>query len=198
VEPVRRKLARDADPAVRRRTGAGLGADAALDSSWHEAIEGRLPPSPDQLKAAVQTFAVTAPLTDLQRLVDRIRTREGREKDASVRREWRVVRGAVHQALAARGSRLALYDVRDSLLDPDQLPVGFLAAVEEIGDATCIEPLAAAYEASSRSGDIWWRDHVANAFRAIVRREGLTRRHVVVKRALARWPEATADLMGRA
>src|SRR5207237_804214 len=39
--------------------------------------------------------------------------------------------------------------------------------------------------------------HVAAAFRAIVRRDGLTRRHAAVKRALTRWPEATADLMAR-
>ena len=63
------------------------------------------------------------------------------------------MRGALHQALAARDSRLALYDLRDSLLEPDRLPVAFLAALEDIGDATCLETLAAAYDASSRSGD---------------------------------------------
>ena len=73
--------------------------------------------------------------------------------------------------------------------------MAFLAAIEEIGDASCVETLAAAYEASSRSGDTWWREHIAIAFRAIVQREGLTRRHAAVKRALTRWPEATADLM---
>ena len=95
------------------------------------------------------------------------------------------------------GVTLALYDLRDSLLEPERLPVAFLAALEEIGDATCLEPLAAAYDASSRSGDAWWREHVAQAFRAIVHRDGLTRRHAAVKRALARWPEATADSMAR-
>jgi len=113
------------------------------------------------------------------------------------REEWRAVRGLAHQALAARNSRLALYDLRDSLLEPDRLPVAFLAALEEIGDATCLEPLAAAYDASSRSGDAWWREHVAAAFRAIVLREGLTRRHASVKRALARWPDSATELMLR-
>ena len=136
-------------------------------------------------------------LTDLQRVVDLVRGREQREADRARREEWRAVRGAVHQALAARNSRLALYDLRDSLLDADRLPVAFLAALEEIGDATCLEPLAAAYDASSRSGDTWWREHVATAFRAIVQREGLTRRHAAVKRAMARWPDAAADLMAR-
>jgi hypothetical protein len=60
-----------------------------------------------------------------------------------------------------------------------------------------VETLAAAYDASSRSGDTWWREHLASAFRAIVHREGLTRRHAGIKRAMARWPEATADLLGK-
>jgi hypothetical protein len=113
------------------------------------------------------------------------------------REEWRAVRGAVHQALAARNSRLALYDLRDSLLGTDRLPVTFLAAIEDIGDASCLEPLAAAYDASSRSSDMWWREHVASAFRAIVHREGLTRRHAAVKRVMTRWPEASIDLLAR-
>ena len=103
----------------------------------------------------------------------------------------------MHQALAARNSRLAVYDLRDSLLEAERLPVTFLAALEEVGDASCLENLAAAYDASSRSGDRWWREHVATAFRAIVQREGLTRRHAAVKRAMQRWPEATAELMAR-
>ena len=74
---------------------------------------------------------------------------------------------------------------------------GWQKALEEIGDASCLENLAAAYDASSRSGDRWWREHVATAFRAIVHREGLTRRHAAVKRSMQRWPEATADLMAR-
>ena len=115
----------------------------------------------------------------------------------AVREQWRAVRGAVHQALAARNSRLALYDLRDSLLASDRLPIAFLAAIEEIGDATCLETLAAAYEASSRSSDTWLRQHLASAFRAIVQREALTRRHAALKRVLARWPDATAELMGR-
>jgi hypothetical protein len=105
------------------------------------------------------------------------------------------VRGAAHQALAARNSRLALYDLRDSFLTSERLPVAFLAAIEEIGDAGCLEALAAAYEESSPSGDTWWREHLAAAFRAIVHREGLTRRHAAIKRALSRWPDATAELM---
>lgn len=163
---------------------------------WNDMVNGRLPASPEAVKRAVTERRSTARLIELQHLVDHVRRKELQEKDRG-RDEWRVVRGAVHQALAARNSRLALYDLRDSLLEPGRLPVAFLAAIEEIGDASCVETLAAAYDASSRSGDTWWREHLATAFRAIVHREGLTRRHSAIKRALARWPDATADLLGR-
>jgi hypothetical protein len=193
-EPVRRALAEDPDPEVRARADT---TPASRVNVWHEATEGRLPGAPAALKAALAAHKSTARLTDLQRLVDRIRAREQQEADAHVREEWRAVRGALHQALAGRNSRLALYDLRDSLLAAERLPVAFLAAMEEIGDATCLDTLAAAYDESSRSGDTWWREHLATAFRAIVHREGLTRRHAALKRVLTRWPDATADLIGR-
>ncbi len=69
------------------------------------------------------------------------------------------------------------------------MPVGFLAAAAAIGDDACLEPLAAAWVNSS-ANDRWWRDHVAEAFRAIVAREHLTRRHPVLRRILERWPAA--------
>lgn len=200
ADSVRTELAGDPDPEIRTRVGAEPVAppagDAATRDAWAAAVDGTLPATPAAARALLQAFAVSARLTELQHVVDHVRGREMQEGDAAVRAEWRVVRGAAHQALASRGSRLALYDLRDSLtLENGPLPVAFIAAIEEIGDASCIEPLAAAYDSSSRSGDAWWRDHVAAAFRAIVQREGLTRRHLVIKRALSRWPQATAELL---
>jgi HEAT repeat protein len=197
VDPIRARLASDPDEAVSRHA-AGDRVTAAPAGGWPDVVTGTLPATPAELKELLGAHLPQARLTELQRLVDHVRVRESRETDAASRAEWRAIRGLLHQALAARGSRLALYDLRDSLLETGPLPVTFLAALEEIGDASCVEPLAAAYDASSPSGDLWWREHIASAFRAIVRREGLTRRHLVVKRALARWPGATADLMGRA
>ena len=189
-EGVRTALVADPDPDVRAAAGGPSGDTAGARDVWQDATDGRLPASPDALKGALASHRSTARLTELQRLVDRIRAREQQESDLRLREEWRTIRGAVHQALAARNSRLALYDLRDSFLASERLPVAFLAAIEEIGDASCLEPLASAYEESSRSGDAWWRAHLATAFRAIVQREGLTRRHAVVKRVLARWTEA--------
>jgi hypothetical protein len=197
LRPMRETLASDPDLMVRERLTPVPEQPGLPALVWRDAVDARLPSSPSELKRAVAVVGKGARLIELQHVVDAIRLQEARETDADRRAEWRAVRGAVHQALAARGSTLALYDLRDSLLEPGRLPVAFLAAIEEIGDATCLEPLAAAYDASSRSGDAWWREHVAAAFRAIVRRDGLTRRHAAVKRALARWPEATADLMAR-
>lgn len=194
-DPIREALAADPDPDVRARVAGA--APRAADATWPDAVAGRLPASPAALKTALAAQRSTARLTDLQRLVDHLRSQEQRETDRARREEWRALRGSVHQALAARNSRLALYDLRDSVLDADRLPVTFLAALEEVGDASCLEPLAAAYDGSSRSSDTWWREHVATAFRAIVQREGLTRRHAAVKRTMARWPDAAAELMAR-
>ena len=194
-DPIRDMLAADPDADVRAHATARQPGNE--ETTWRDAVGGRLPATPGALKSALATVRSTAKLTDLQRLVDHVRAQEQREPDRPRREEWRALRGAVHQALAARNSRLALYDLRDSLLETDRLPVAFLAALEEIGDATCLEPLAAAYDASSRSSDTWWREHVAAAFRAIVQREGLTRRHAALKRAISRWPDAAADLLAR-
>jgi hypothetical protein len=194
-DPIRDMLAADPDADVRAHIAARQPGNE--ETAWRDAVAGRLPATPGALKPALAAVRSTAKLTDLQRLVDHVRAQEQRETDRSRREEWRALRGAVHQALAARNSRLALYDLRDSLLETERLPVAFLAALEEIGDATCLEPLAAAYDASSRSSDTWWREHVAAAFRAIVQREGLTRRHAALKRTMSRWPDAAADLLAR-
>jgi hypothetical protein len=70
--------------------------------------------------------------------------------------------------------------------------VEFLAAISAIGDLSCLEPIAAAYARWSASGHAerdWWRRHLVDAFRAIVSRERLTRRHAVMKKIAKRWPD---------
>ncbi len=105
------------------------------------------------------------------------------------------MRAAAHLALAVRGSRIALYDLRESLTAADaRLPVEWLTALAVVGDATCLEPMAAAH---ARTADPWWREHVADAFRAIVKREGLTRRHAVIKKIETRWSETLRAVWAR-
>jgi hypothetical protein len=103
----------------------------------------------------------------------------------------------LHQALALRGSRVALYDLRESLSElaartdapAGTLPVSFLAALHVLGDESCLEPIAGVW-ARAGTDDEPWRAQLASAFRAIVKRQKLSRRHAAVKRILSRWPAA--------
>ena len=116
-------------------------------------------------------------------------------------------RAAAHRVLAARGSTVALYDLRETIERGDEAPVEMLAALGAIGDRSCLEPIAAAYDRAGderpgtarprhRGAADWWRSHLATVFRTVVAREKLTERHAVVKRIRARWPEAALSLLG--
>ena len=92
------------------------GSDAArAEALWKDALEGRLPDAPDELRAAVATRASTAPLNTLRTLVDVVRSQERDAGGDGARRGWTALRGSLHQALAFRGSRVALYDLRETL-----------------------------------------------------------------------------------
>lgn len=186
VAPVYRALVDDPAPRIaarvtRRESGASMPLEVL--------IERGLPDDPAVLTAVVREDADKTRAAGLRVLVENIRARE-RDSKLNQRPAWMTVRGLVHQALAARGSRLALYDLRETLeAAAGPLPVGFLAAVAAIGDASCLEPLAAAW-LNAAPADRWWRDHLAEVFRAIVKREDLTRRHKAMQRILERWPAA--------
>jgi hypothetical protein len=128
-----------------------------------------------------------APLSTLHDLVLHVREQERREPAARARQSWLIARGAVHAALARRGSRVALYDLRESF-DAAQEPLSldFLAAMSALGDDTCLAPLARAWAAAP--GETWWRDRLRDAAREIMKREKLTGRHAAVKRVRAKWP----------
>ena len=96
------------------------------------------------------------------------------------------MRGVVHQALALRGSRIALYDLRETFDRAAwQLPSAFLGAVQTIGDDSCLEPLAGAFV---RAKDARWQHQLAQAFHEIAKRERITKRHSALRRALAKAP----------
>jgi len=143
------------------------------------------------LHRALGDAGEAVPITLLLHLIERIREREASEPPAG-REEWRMARAAAHVALASRGSRLALYDLRESLeAATAPLPVEFLAALSLAGDASCLEPIAAAH---AKAKDAWWRDHLADAFRAIVARERVTRRHAAVKKIAKKWKGVVDEL----
>jgi hypothetical protein len=156
---------------------------ADADAAWRDAIEGRLPDRPETVREALRDRADKAPLNTLRKLIDAVRAREAGSAPGE-RDGWRSLRGAIHQALALRGSRVALYDLRESLSERDgALPASFLAALHLLGDESCLEPLAALWDRSA--DDERWRHQIAAAFHAIVRREKLARRHRILTRLRA-------------
>ena len=201
IAPVLTTLADDPSASVRGAADAQRTRRRAADDNPGEilsraAAQG-LPDDPATLRHALVLAGNEGDLTLLLRIVERVRDREAQEP-ADRRREWMTVRAATHVALADRGSRLALYDLRESLEAADApLPVEFLAAVSLMGDASCLESIAGAYARSAGSGRSqhdWWRQHLAEAFRTIAARERLTRRHGVMKRIEKRWPGAFAEM----
>jgi hypothetical protein len=178
--------------AIRRLPGA-LPSDPVhgeLEAVWRDATEGRLPADPAILKDAIGAHAATAPLGILQRMVDSCRARQNDSAADGDRAGWLAVRGALHQALALRGSRVALYDLRETLEQANgPLPTTFVTAVHAIGDESCLEGIAMAWSAGRDSPGRAWRHQLQAAFEAIAKREKLTKRNAVIKRILARWPE---------
>jgi hypothetical protein len=123
-----------------------------------------------------------APLSQLHDAIAAIRDGERADPSARRRQEWAVARGAVHAALARRGSRVAHDDQRESFdAAQEPLPIDFLTAVTAIGDAMCLEPMARAWAAASPR-EKWWRQRLAEAAADIVHRTRLGGRSAVVKR----------------
>lgn len=155
---------------------------------WEDAINGQLPDDATRLREAIPEHAPGAALADLRRLIEAVAAREQRASGQRQAQEWLAVRGALHQALALRASRIALYDLRETFERSDApLPSPFVGAMQIVGDASCLEPLAIAY--GRGKADPHWQHQIAQAFHEIVKRERITRRHSALRRALAKAPE---------
>ena len=142
---------------------------------------------PARVREWVAAEGRTAPLSVLHELVVRGRERERADPSAEASHEWRSVRAAVHAALAGRGSRVALYDLRETFdTAAGPLPLEFLTAIAAVGDASCLEPMARAWHASA--GEAWWRERLADTAAEIMHRTRLSGRSGVVRRVRARWP----------
>jgi hypothetical protein len=199
-------LRRDASPRVRRMAGwseskptenaaARLEAAArAARAAAGSANGADFPEDGDVVRGWLTDAGGTVALSVLHDLVLALREHErSAGVDAIARLRWMTARAAAHQALADRHSRLAVFDLRDTFDSATaRLPVGFLAAVTQVGDASCLESLATAWQHIS---DSWMREHLATAFREIVAREHLTRRHAAVRRVIARFPAAAQALL---
>lgn len=200
IAPLRAQLKRDSSPAVRDAAGVALpGSPSPAEESAPspeaqlETMAGELPAEPEPLRLLLAALGATAPLTLLHRVIERVRTHEATLEPAEAE-AWRVVRATAHLALAARGSRLAVYDLREAVeLLNAQTPVGMLSALQQVGDASVIEVIADAWQASS---DTWFRGQLVTIFRAVVERERITKRHAGAKKLAARLPEASAAMWG--
>lgn len=189
-------LRNDADARIKAYAADAPRDAAATDVLWQDALDGQLPEDPALLLDAVKSRAAAAALSALQQLLETVRAREGAATSAARAEAWRRLRGALHQALALRGSRIALYDLRETLTEAaDPLPASFLAALHVVGDESCLEPIAAAW---TRAGGARasteplarWRHQLDAAFQAIVKRGRISWRSAAFKRVQARFPEA--------
>ena len=181
----------DSDPEI--RSGLAQAENAAIaDAVWRDAVEGSLGDDPAQLRDALITRGASTALGVLQKMIDAVREREAAVKPGGQQDGWRALRGALHQALALRGSNVAVYDLRETFESAtNALPATFLAAVHVVGDESCLAPLAAAYAAHE---DERWRQQLTAAFGAIAAREKITATSPTLKRMTTRWPEAAAAL----
>jgi HEAT repeat protein len=193
LRPLVDQLTTDPDPDV--RAAAGSGPDSTVMEVRNEA-GGVMPAEPHEVLALLQQSGAEAPLPTLHRLVALARVKEGDGPEAR-RRDWSAVRGALHLALARRGSTVALYDLREAVAGArEPLALDYLTAMTLVGDGSCLEPLAAAYvQAASMADAEGWRREVAAAFRAIVARERITRRHGAIRRIRARLGTALDEML---
>ena len=142
---------------------------------------------PAALGAWLAAHAATAPLSALHAAVTGAREREQADSLPRRREEWTRMRGAAHLALAHRGSRVAVYDLRESFdRAPAPLPGDFLAAAARVGDESCLEPMARAWAGATR--EPWWRSRLMETAADIVARLKLTGRHATLRRVRDKWP----------
>ena len=196
VRPILDRLERDASPAVRAALlRQGPEPDDPV-ADLEQASDGLLPRDPHALLQLIARAGDGAPLSTLHRLIEQVRSKEAGSRKRG-RDDWRAVRGAVHLALARRGSRVALYDLRESIEQAEEpLPADFLEALALVGDAGSLEAVAAAFvQSSARAGAEGWRRGVAETFQAIVVREGITARNAAMRRVKSRFREQVQGLL---
>ena len=194
--PLRRALADDPSERLRRASSGGRqpgdvargpqrNALKPASARLAAAADGTLPRDPGALRTDLLAEGDDTALPLLVRLIDRIREHEGAEPAAS-RPPWTAARATAHLALAKRGSRLALYDIRETLESArGPLPVELLQALVIVGDATVLEAVAIAHE---KAQDAWSRRHLADAFYEILARERLTAGSVLLRKIAKRAP----------
>jgi hypothetical protein len=188
IAPIMKTLAADRIEALRleaqpdrRRPKSGKDPMSELTRAAHDGIFV----DAAELKRAIAKSSPRVPLTELHRIIERVREKQAAEPP-SRQAEWAMIRADLHLALARRQSRLGIYDLREWLESADDpLPVDVLRALTLVGDVSCLGPVASA---GARSKDEWWRAHLADAFQAIVKREKISRRNPTFRKLAKKWP----------
>ncbi len=197
--PLWMRLLKDPDPMVRAAAGeperGGAAGDPEPAAALAAASEGVLP-DPDLLCRWLAAAGVATPLPILHRLIETLRQHEAAAHETA-RAAWMTARAAAHLAIAAHGSTVALYDLRETIeREGGRTPAEMLSAVARIGDRSCLEPIAAAYaRGAAEGGEARRQEHLLAAFRAIADRVGLTPRHAEARRIRERWPMAASALL---
>ncbi|HEY8549780.1 MAG TPA: hypothetical protein VIL35_07495 [Vicinamibacterales bacterium] len=192
---MRERLRTDPAEAIRKAAGfeSGERSREAVAAARLEAMAADPGDDPAAVQELVAEAGARVSLSTLHTLVLRLADRERLADGASQKAAWSVARADVHRTLGERGSRLALFDLRDSLeRAPQEAIEALIAAARAVGDGSCLLPLAAVW---SRSTTPATREHAARAFHAIVTREGLTRRHAAIRRVQEKWPRAAAAFL---
>jgi hypothetical protein len=200
VGPLRARAARDG---LLAESGPATGSSARTDDRAGERAADRSPArdrhdeprapdapgieaGPDAVAGWAAQGGAAAPFSALHHLVVETRRRESEAADEAAREGWRAARGALHQALALRGSRVALYDLRETLeATRARLPVAMVSAIATIGDRSTLDAVA---DAAARTNDPWTREHLTRVLREIVQREKLTKRSPLLKRIEKKHP----------
>lgn len=195
VRPVWQRLRDDPSAALRQRAARATG-KADPQAELEAAASGAFPDAPDALAALLRRAGEAPALPTLHRLVELAHERERRERSKAARAGWLSVRGTLHRALAERQSRVALYDLRETIAAADSaLPADFVLAAAAIGDPSSLEAIAAAYARSMNAGQSEWMEQLRAAFDEIARRESVGPRTPVIRRIQAKWPDAAKDLV---
>ena len=175
LRPLLKRLAASLDPDVAGRAGPALAGRSGPAPSGARLVERLV--SPGQSPEAVATTVAAIARRGAAAIPELVRALEGlgplRHASAASLR----ARAAVHEALAALDSRVALYDLREALeARPRAVLPALLRAAARTGDASVVPALARAVAEETAL-----LDACAEALAAIVAREKLRKTSGVVK-----------------
>jgi hypothetical protein len=188
LRPLLKRLASSSEPEVAARARPTAGT-AIEDRLVEELVSPRLP-----AEATARTIAALArrgatAIPPLQRALERLGPLRRGADAASLR-----ARAALHEALAALDSRLALYDLREAIeVHPPAVMPALLRAASRVGDASVAPALARAV-----AEDTATLDGCAGALAAIVAREKLRKTSTALKAVRPEHRSAFELLWGRA